>query len=202
MGALNPDLTYDINLEATARLGELARRCRRFPLHLRFLLLDLWCCRQRGRLDETAAFNPVSAYAISKVRSEERLSALASDSFSPVFMRNATAYGVSSRTRFDLVVNNLSGWGDTARHHKGHVGRHALAAARPYRGHFPRRARRRDRPARGSPQQAFNVGRNDANYQVRDIAEAVKAAFPAANLESPARRAAIPAPTRSISPRR
>lgn len=183
MGALNPDLTYDINLEATARLGELARDAGVSRFIFASSCSIYGAAGNEGALDETAAFNPVSAYAISKVRSEERLSALANEHFSPVFMRNATAYGVSPRTRFDLVVNNLSGWAHTAGIikvmsdgtpwrplvHIEDISRAALAAATA--------------PREVIHNQAFNVGRNDANYQVRDIAEAVKAAFPAANLE-------------------
>lgn len=183
MGALNPDLTYDINLEATARLGELARAAGVSRFIFASSCSIYGAAGNEGALDETAAFNPVSAYAISKVRSEERLSALANDTFSPVFMRNATAYGVSPRTRFDLVVNNLSGWAHTAGIikvmsdgtpwrplvHIEDISRAALAAATA--------------PLETIHNQAFNVGRNDANYQVRDIAEAVKSAFPAAKLE-------------------
>ena len=183
MGALNPDLTYDINLEATARLGELARAAGVSRFIFASSCSIYGAAGQEGALDETAAFNPVSAYAVSKVRSEERLAALASDSFSPVFMRNATAYGVSPRTRFDLVVNNLSGWAHTAGIikvmsdgtpwrplvHIEDISRAALAAATA--------------PREAIHNQAFNVGRNDANYQVREIAEAVSAAFPAASME-------------------
>jgi nucleoside-diphosphate-sugar epimerase len=183
MGALNPDLTYDINLEATARLGELARAAGVSRFIFASSCSIYGAAGNKDALDETASFNPVSAYAISKVRSEERLSALANDDFSPVFMRNATAYGVSPRTRFDLVVNNLSGWAHTAGIikvmsdgtpwrplvHIEDISRAALAAATA--------------PRDAIHNQAFNVGRNDANYQVREIAEAVSAAFPAASME-------------------
>jgi nucleoside-diphosphate-sugar epimerase len=184
MGALNPALTYDINLDSTVRLGALAKQVGT-P---RFVFAS--SCSIYGAagdstapLDETAPFNPVSAYAVSKVKSEEGLSALADAAFSPVFMRNATAYGVSPRTRFDLVLNNLAGWAYTAGTikvmsdgtpwrplvHIEDISRAALAAAAA--------------PREVVHNQAFNIGRNDANYQVRDIAEAVQAAFPSARLE-------------------
>ena len=183
MGALNDRLTYDINLESTIRLGELAK-CVGID---RFVFAS--SCSIYGAagdsaapLDETAPFNPVSAYAVSKVKSEAGLSALADDTFSPVFMRNATAYGVSARTRFDLVLNNLAGWafatgvvkvmsdGTPWRPitHIEDISRAALCAAVA--------------PRASIHDQAFNVGRNDANYQVREIAEAVRNAFPAATL--------------------
>jgi nucleoside-diphosphate-sugar epimerase len=182
MGALNPDLTFDINLEATARLGELAKAAG----VSRFVFASscsIYGAAGSDALDETAAFNPVSAYAVSKVRSEERLSALASETFSPVYLRNATAYGVSPRTRFDLVVNNLAGWAHTAGIikvmsdgtpwrplvHIEDISRAALAAI--------------SAPRDTIHNEAFNIGRNDANYQVRDIAQAVKSAFPQASLE-------------------
>ncbi len=151
MGALNPDLTYDINLEATAGsanwLGTQASPASSSPPPAPSMERPVTKARwMRRRLQ-----SGFSAYAISKVRSEERLSALASDTFSPVFMRNATAYGVSSRTRFDLVVNNLSGWAHTAGIIK------VMSDGTPWRPlvhieDISRAACRRDRPARDDPQ--------------------------------------------------
>jgi nucleoside-diphosphate-sugar epimerase len=184
MGALNDQITYDINLDSTVRLGELARRAGIG----RFVFAS--SCSIYGAsgdsttpLDETAPFNPVSAYAVSKVKSEEGLATLADETFSPVFMRNATAYGVSPRTRFDLVLNNLAGWAYTTGKvrvmsdgspwrpltHIEDISLAALCAA--------------EAPRDIVHNQAFNIGRNDANYQVRDIAEAVQAAFPGSALE-------------------
>ncbi|MGH7058099.1 MAG: NAD-dependent epimerase/dehydratase family protein, partial [Acetobacteraceae bacterium] len=134
-------------------------------------------------LDETAPFTPVSAYAVSKVRTEADLSELADDSFSPVFLRNATAYGVSPRIRFDLVVNNLMGWAQTTGTirvlsdgtpwrplvHTEDIARAALAAAMA--------------PRAAVHNQPFNIGRSDANYRVRDIALAVQRAVPGARVE-------------------
>jgi nucleoside-diphosphate-sugar epimerase len=184
MGALNAQITYDINLDSTVRLGELARRAGIG----RFVFAS--SCSIYGAsgdsttpLDETAPFNPVSAYAVSKVKSEEGLAGLADEAFSPVFMRNATAYGVSPRTRFDLVLNNLAGWAYTAGVVKvmsdgtpwrplTHIEDISLAALCAT-----------EAPREIVHNQAFNIGRNDANYQVRDIAEAVQAAFPGSVLE-------------------
>jgi len=184
MGALNAQLTYDINLDSTIRLARLARRAGVG----RFVFAS--SCSIYGAagdspapLDETAPFNPVSAYAVSKVKAEEGLAALADDTFSPVFMRNATAYGVSPRTRFDLVLNNLAGWAYAARSvkvmsdgtpwrplvHIEDISRAALCAAAA--------------PRAAVHNAAFNIGRDDANYQVRDIALAVQGAFPDATLD-------------------
>lgn len=112
LGNINPDLTYDINYHASVKIAELARSVG----VQRFLFAS--SCSMYGKagqdvLDETAQFNPVTPYAKSKVLVEEDVSKLASDTFSPVFLRNATAYGVSPRIRFDLVINNLVAWAHT-----------------------------------------------------------------------------------------
>ncbi|MBZ0089441.1 MAG: SDR family oxidoreductase, partial [Thermoanaerobaculia bacterium] len=106
LGDLDPDLTYDVNLEGSLRL---ARHARAAGVG-RFLFSS--SCSNYGAagddlLDERSELQPLTPYAISKVRLEEELSDLASDSFSPVFLRNATAYGVSPRLRVDIVLNNL-----------------------------------------------------------------------------------------------
>ena len=184
MGALDAELTYDINLRSTLRLAELAKSkgVRRFVFAS--------SCSIYGAaggadiaLDETAPFNPVSAYALSKVKSEEGLSALADDRFSPVFMRNATAYGVGPRPRFDLVVNNLAGWAYTQNVIK------VMSDGTPWRPlvHIRDISQAALCAAVADQEivhkQAFNIGRNDANYQVRDIATAVHVEFPNAQLQ-------------------
>ncbi|WP_045856647.1 NAD-dependent epimerase/dehydratase family protein [Teredinibacter purpureus] len=112
LGNINPDLTYDINWRASVRLAEMAKEVG----VKRFLFAS--SCSMYGKagediLDETAEFNPVTPYAKSKVYVERDVSPMASDSFSPVFLRNATAYGFSPRIRFDLVINNLVAWAMT-----------------------------------------------------------------------------------------
>ncbi|MBL8550342.1 MAG: SDR family oxidoreductase [Hyphomonadaceae bacterium] len=184
LGALNPQLTYDINLDSTVRLGQLAKDngVQRFVFASSCSIYGA-AHGSDAALDESAPFNPVSAYAVSKVRSEEGLSPLADKDFCPVFMRNATAYGVSARTRMDLVVNNLAGWAYTAGVikvmsdgtpwrplvHIEDISLAALCAA--------------EAPTDVVHNQAFNIGRNDANYQVMDIANAVHKRFPDAKLE-------------------
>jgi nucleoside-diphosphate-sugar epimerase len=184
LGALNNQLTYEINLSSTIRLGAMAKEIGVG----RFVFAS--SCSIYGAagdstlpLDETAPFNPVSAYAVSKVGSEYGLRALADENFSPVFMRNATAYGVSARTRFDLVLNNLAGWAYTQGvvrvmsdgtpwrplTHIEDISRAALCAA--------------SAPREAVHDQAFNIGRSDANYRVSDIALAVQAEFKGSTLE-------------------
>jgi nucleoside-diphosphate-sugar epimerase len=183
MGELNPGLTYEINLEGTLALARLARDAGA----ARFVFAS--SCSIYGAaggaeaLDETAALEPVSAYAVSKARSEEGLLAMAGDDFSPVLMRNATAYGLGSRPRFDLVVNNLGGWAYTT----GVV--RVMSDGTPWRPltHIEDIALAAicaaEAPREAVHGQAFNIGRSDANYQVKDIAEAVRAAFPRSALQ-------------------
>ena len=183
MGELNPRLTHDINTEGTLRLGRLAKSAGVGRFVFASSCSIYGAAGGASALDETASLDPVSAYALSKALSESGLAALADETFTPVFMRNATAYGLGARPRFDLVVNNLSGWAWTTGTvrvmsdgtpwrplvHIEDISLAALCAA--------------EAPADLVRGQAFNIGRSDANYQVRNIAEAVQAAFPKARLE-------------------
>ena len=183
MGALDAGLTRDVNLAATLKLGRLAKAAgvSRFVFASSCSLYG--AAGGNAALDETAPMAPVSAYAVSKARSEEGLAALADETFSPVFMRNATAYGVGPRPRFDLVVNNLAGWAHTTGVLKVmsdgtpwrplvHIEDISLAAICAV-----------EAPRESVHGEAFNIGRSDANYQVRDIAMAVQRAFPDATLD-------------------
>ena len=118
----------------------------------------------------------MTCYAVSKVRTEEALAKLADADFSPVFLRNATAYGVSPHLRIDLVVNNLVGWAwieQTVR---------IMSDGTPWRPlvHVEDIARAfaaiLDAPREAVHNQAFNVGVNSENHQVRDLAEMVRLA--------------------------
>ena len=183
MGELDPALTREINRDGTLHLARLAKAAGigRFVFASSCSLYG--AAGGSAALDETARLAPVSAYAVSKAEAETGLLVLADETFSPVLMRNATAYGVGPRPRFDLVVNNLAGWAHTTGElrvmsdgtpwrplaHIEDIALGALCAA--------------EAPRRAVHAQAFNIGRSDANYQVRDIAEAVGRAFPAAPLE-------------------
>src|SRR4029453_9372132 len=113
IGELSPDLTRAINLDASVRLAQSAKEAG----VARFVFAS--SCSMYGAsdteelVDEEAPLRPLTAYAESKARAEEALARLADDDFSPVFMRNATAYGVSPRLRLDVVLNNLSAWAVT-----------------------------------------------------------------------------------------
>lgn len=178
LGNINPDLTYDINYRASVRLAELAKDVGVG----RFLFAS--SCSMYGKageddiLDETADFNPVTPYAESKVLVERDVSAMASDTFSPVFLRNATAYGVSPRIRFDLVINNLVAWAHTT----GEI--LMKSDGTPWRPlvHIED-ITQANICALKAPREvihnlAVNVGDNGQNYQMRDLAQFVMETVP------------------------
>jgi len=177
LGDLNPQLTYEINHLASVRLAEQAKAAgvRRFAFAS--------SCSNYGAagdepVDEEAELNPVTAYGESKVRVERDVSRLADDSFSPTFLRCATAYGASPRLRFDIVLNNLVAWAFTS----GKV--FLKSDGTPWRPivHIEDISRAflavLSAPREVVHAQAFNVGRNDQNYRIREIAQIVKETVP------------------------
>ena len=182
LGNLNPELTFEINHKASVRLARLAKEAG-VP---RFVFSS--SCSNYGAagdalLDETAAVNPVTPYGVSKVRVEQDVSKLADSSFTPTFLRNATAYGVSPRLRFDLVLNNLVAWAFTT----GRV--YLKSDGTPWRPvvHIEDISRAflavLEAPRERVHNQAFNIGRNDENYRIREIAEVVVRTVPDCRVE-------------------
>lgn len=179
LGDLAPEVTFDINWHASVRLARLAKKAgvRRF--------LYASSCSNYGAsgeniLDESAEFSPVTPYAVSKVKVEEELRGLADAGFSPVYLRAATAYGVSPRLRADLVVNNLVGYalttGEVLIKSDGAPWRplvHVEDIARAYLALV-------EAPREVVHDQAFNVGRSDENFRVREVAEMVAEVVPGA----------------------
>jgi nucleoside-diphosphate-sugar epimerase len=173
LGDLSPELTRQINFEATVRLARAAKQAG-VPRFVFSSSCSMYGASGSGNpVDETAPLRPLTAYAESKVRSEEAVSDLADGDFSPVFMRNATAYGVSPRLRVDLVLNNLVGWAFTTGKVK------IMSDGTPWRPliHIEDISRATlavlEAPRDVVHGQAFNVGRDEENYQVRDLAEIV-----------------------------
>jgi nucleoside-diphosphate-sugar epimerase len=181
MGEIDRSLTIDINAAATL---ELARRAREAGVP-RFLFASSCSIYGRGEsldLDESAPFNPVSAYAQSKVDAEAGLAELATDEFSPVCLRNATAYGDSPVLRVDLVANNLLAsalvYGEVRVMSDGTPWR-PLIHCRDIANAFLAFA---EAPRERVHARAVNVGANDENYQVRDVAEIVRELVPDAEV--------------------
>src|SRR6202451_847270 len=107
LGDLNPAATYSVNLEGTLNLAQAAREAG-VPRFLFSSSCSLYGAAGSAAVAEDADLFPVTPYGETKVLAERELSLLADDSFSPVYLRNATAYGASPRLRLDIVVNNLS----------------------------------------------------------------------------------------------
>jgi nucleoside-diphosphate-sugar epimerase len=182
LGNLNPGLTYEINYSASVRLAELAKSAGVG----RFLFSS--SCSNYGAagdnlVNEDSALNPVTPYGESKARVEQDLKGLADSSFSPTYLRSATAYGASPRLRFDIVLNNLVAWAFTSGQvliksdgtpwrpivHIEDISRAFIAVLRA--------------PREAVHNQAFNVGRTDENYRIRDIAQIVKETVPNCQIE-------------------
>ncbi len=182
LGDIDPDLTVEINERASIRFARLAKEAG----VERFVFAS--SCSTYGAagdalLDETAAFNPVTPYGRSKVRMEEALGAMADDGFSPTYLRNATACGVSPRLRLDLVLNNLVGWAHTT----GKV--RLLSDGSPWRPlvHIEDISQAflavLAAPRETIHDQAFNVGRTDENFRIRELAEIVAETVPGCEVE-------------------
>ena len=182
LGDLNPALTFEINHRASVHLAEI---CKQVGVS-RFIFSS--SCSNYGAggddmIKENGAFNPVTPYGESKVMVERDVSKLADDKFHPTFLRNATAYGVSPRLRFDLVLNNLVAWAFTTGKvliksdgtpwrpivHIGDISRAFVAAL--------------NAPLEKVHNRAFNVGRTTENYRIREIADIVKETVPGCEIE-------------------
>jgi nucleoside-diphosphate-sugar epimerase len=181
IGENDPGLTMAINHEGSVALGRMAREAgvKRF--------IQASSCSTYGAggdelRTETSALAPQTAYARCKILVEEGLRDLMDDDFTPVFMRNATAYGASPRQRFDLVLNNLCGFAHTLREIR------MTSDGMPWRPitHIEDICEAMlcalNAPKEAVAGEAFNVGADSENYRIREIAEIVAKTFPGCGL--------------------
>lgn len=182
LGCLSEDCTLEINHRASVRLAQVAKTAG-VP---RFLFAS--SCSLYGAaggdsmLDEQAAFNPITAYGLSKVLVEQEVAPLADAHFSPTYLRNATAYGASPRLRADIVVNNLVGiaftTGDVFIQSDGTPWRplvHVRDISRAFLAVL-------EAPREAVHNQAFNVGSSIENYQIKDVADIVRETVPGCSI--------------------
>jgi len=180
-GQLAPKITYEINHLGSIRLAELAKKAG----VSRFVYMSscsVYGVADKDFVDEQSSVNPQTAYAVCKTLVERDVAPMASDNFSPTFMRNATAYGASPRMRFDIVLNNLAGLAWTTKEirltsdgtpwrplvHGLDIGRAIIAVL--------------EAPREAVHNQIFNVGDSSHNYRVKEVAEIVAETFPGCRL--------------------
>jgi nucleoside-diphosphate-sugar epimerase len=182
LGDLNPHLTSEINHAASVKFAILTKAAG-VPRFIFSSSCSTYGASGDAMLNEEATFHPVTPYGTTKVLVERDVRALADDAFSPVFLRNATAYGISPRMRFDLVLNNLVAWACTTGLvylksdgtpwrpivHIEDISRAFLAVL-----HAPRDI---------VHNQAFNIGINKENYRIRELAEIVQETVPGCRIE-------------------
>lgn len=182
MGDLIPEVTHQINHQATVRLARAAKDAG-VPRFVYSSSCSVYGAATAEWVDETSAPNPLTPYGVSKLAAEHDLASLADAAFAPVYLRSATAYGFSPRIRFDLVINNLTAYALTCGTvliksdgmpwrpvvHIQDIARAFLAAA--------------EAPREAVHDQVFNVGITTENYRIHELASMVEAIVPDARVE-------------------
>ncbi len=182
LGDLNPKITYEINYESSIRLAEKAKKA-----GVKKFIFSSSCSiygTSEGRVvNENSNLNPLTVYAKSKVMAEKEISKITDSSFSPTFLRSATAYGVSPKLRSDLVVNNLVGWayltGKILLKSDGEAWRplvHIEDISKAFISVLHAETSKVNN-------QIFNVGKTEENYRVIDIAKTVNQIVPNSTVE-------------------
>jgi nucleoside-diphosphate-sugar epimerase len=177
LGNLNKHTTYEVNHEASVHLAELAKEAG-VPRFLFASSCSLYGTAGDDFLTEEASFSPITAYGESKVLVERDVAKLADDRFTPVYLRNATAYGFSPRLRVDVVVNNLVAYAHTT----GEI--NIQSDGTPWRPlvHVEDISRAflsiLEAPRANVHNQAFNVGQTSENYRVSQLADVVMEVVP------------------------
>jgi nucleoside-diphosphate-sugar epimerase len=182
LGELKPEWTYAINHQASVTLARAAKQAG-VKRYLYSSSCSIYGVASGELATEEAPLRPLTHYAISKVKVEEDLTKLADQNFSPVFLRNATVYGVSPRMRIDLVLNNLVAWAFS-------TGKIRLSSdGTPWRpiAHVEDISRAfveiLTAPREVTDCQAFNIGRNSENYQIKELAQIVNDTLPDCQIE-------------------
>jgi nucleoside-diphosphate-sugar epimerase len=178
----NPDLTHEINYDASIRLAKLAKKAgvQRFVFSSS---CSVYGASTADIVTEQSATNPVTPYGVSKLRVEESVSKLADSKFCPTFLRSATAYGISPMLRCDLVLNNLTAWAYTNKlvflKSDGTPWRPIAHIQDISRAFIAVLSASRDLVNN----QVFNVGKTEENYRIKEIAEIVKETVPDSRIE-------------------
>jgi nucleoside-diphosphate-sugar epimerase len=177
IGEINPRLTKEINCQASVDLAKLAKdnKVKRFIFSSS---CSIYGVSDKDMIDECGDLNPLTEYARSKIETEREVAKIADNNFSPVFLRNATVYGVSPMFRADLVLNNLAAWAYTTKNIN------IMSDGTPWRplihvedicNAFIATLKA---PRELIHNQIFNVGQEHENYQIKQIAATINRIMP------------------------